>query len=244
MSSGLQTRNPIRANPWERQRGESAKAFAAWVLYRDMDESRSYQRVAQELSKSETLIKRWGTKWRWQERLNDFLASQDTARLEVHRKAIEEMNSRHISTAMLFQEKTIEKLQSVDINELAPRDLPRWFEVAVAVERSAHGLSPSTKLNAVEQMEFVRPEGNIVDDRIKALSGVDRALLRDLCLKYMQIIKLQATIAADQQSTLPIVAPNPLPPSISAEPAPTRVAEAGPKAPQQHPNRALGPSRF
>jgi hypothetical protein len=244
MSSGLQTWNPIRANPWERQRGESAKAFAAWVLYRDMVDTRSYQKVAQELSKSDTLIKRWGTKWRWQERLNAFLASQDTARLECHRKAMEEMNSRHISTAILFQEKTVEKLQSVHINDLAPRDLPRWFEISVAVERSAYGLNPSTKLNAVEQMEFVRPEGSIVDDRIKALSVVDRALLRDLCLKYMQIIKVQATIAAEQRNTLPTVAQNPLPPEISVEPAPIRVADAGPKAPQQHPNTALGPSRF
>lgn len=45
--------------PWERQKGESAQAYEAFVTYRDMGSERSLQAVSQRLSKSIPLIKRW-----------------------------------------------------------------------------------------------------------------------------------------------------------------------------------------
>lgn len=50
---------------WEKQKGESKKAFDAFVLYRDGGKHRSYAAVASELGKSKTLIERWGRTWHW-----------------------------------------------------------------------------------------------------------------------------------------------------------------------------------
>lgn len=51
---------------WERQPGETAKAFAAFCVYRDQAPSqRSLSRVAQSLGKSKALMDRWSSQNRW-----------------------------------------------------------------------------------------------------------------------------------------------------------------------------------
>ena len=57
---------------WERQGGESAKAFAAFIVYRDMGSKRSLREVGQKLGKSSALIERWAALWGWGERVAAF----------------------------------------------------------------------------------------------------------------------------------------------------------------------------
>jgi hypothetical protein len=54
---------------FEQQPKESNKAFAAFSLYLNMGAQRSTQAVANELEKSEQLIRRWSARWRWTERV-------------------------------------------------------------------------------------------------------------------------------------------------------------------------------
>lgn len=44
--------------PWERQEGESAKAFEAFTIYAGLGADRSLRAVAQQLGKSKTLMDR------------------------------------------------------------------------------------------------------------------------------------------------------------------------------------------
>ena len=55
--------------PFEQQPGESAKAFAAFKLYRDMGAERSFRKAAQRLHKSVTVLVRWAKKFGWPARL-------------------------------------------------------------------------------------------------------------------------------------------------------------------------------
>ena len=48
--------NRTRDDLWERQKGESAQAYEAFVLYRDLGAERSHVKVAQQLGKSLSLI--------------------------------------------------------------------------------------------------------------------------------------------------------------------------------------------
>jgi len=69
-----QTVNMLTEPYWSIQKGESSKAFHAFVIYRDCEDEnppveRSKQLVAARLSKSVTLIKRWAKFWRWDERI-------------------------------------------------------------------------------------------------------------------------------------------------------------------------------
>ncbi len=55
--------------PFEQQPRESEKAFAAFSLYLSLGPERSIAEVAQKLSKSAQLVKRWSAKYDWQSRL-------------------------------------------------------------------------------------------------------------------------------------------------------------------------------
>jgi hypothetical protein len=66
MSDRTQFTEPM---PWQRQEGESDKAFEAFRIYLEMGPKRSIARVAQECTKSGSLIKRWSKRWSWQGRV-------------------------------------------------------------------------------------------------------------------------------------------------------------------------------
>lgn len=55
---------------FEQQPKESNKAFAAFSMYLSLGPQRSLDSVARKLSKSEGLIARWSSRWRWTERVS------------------------------------------------------------------------------------------------------------------------------------------------------------------------------
>src|SRR5438874_6587799 len=63
--------------PWERQPGESAEAFEAFKLYRDGGPKRSRRKVAERLSKSQALMSRWQSRYRWRERVDAYDRERD-----------------------------------------------------------------------------------------------------------------------------------------------------------------------
>ena len=120
---------------WERQPKETAQAFEAFDLYCKMGADRSLRRVAQELSKSETLIKRWSSNWSWQKRSRDYDNELKRQELEEQRKAVKKMQERQIQTAMLLQKKAVKALDKLQIEDLAPKDILRFISEGAKLER-------------------------------------------------------------------------------------------------------------
>ena len=80
--------NRTKDDLWERQPGESAQAYEAFAIYRDMGSNRSLRVVAEQLSKSDTLIKRWSREKKWGERCRAYDNHlDDVARQEALRPA-------------------------------------------------------------------------------------------------------------------------------------------------------------
>lgn len=198
MPLGLQigSLEELDVDPWERQKGETSVAFQAWYTYRDMEDPRSYRKVAQQLHKSLSLIGRWSRAWRWQERLYAWQTHIDRLKQRELEKTLIEVNTRHGSLARLCQSKIYEALNTV--NEKNPLPLSLMAQLlanSVAIERMSYGMAlpgagatrriETTTLSLTEKRE---PD-NIITENIRKLSAVDRSLLRELSLKYLRRIQ-------------------------------------------------------
>lgn len=121
--------------PWERQKGESEKAFEAFVTYRDMEEKRTLTAVAEKLQKSGTLIRRWKSAWDWAERVR---AYDNELEKEAHTKAVKDrkaMVDRHIGIAMQLQKKALEALGHLSAEEMSAKDIKEFIKMATELER-------------------------------------------------------------------------------------------------------------
>ncbi|KYD28563.1 hypothetical protein B4109_3026 [Geobacillus stearothermophilus] len=78
------------------------------------------------------------------------------------------MAERHAKQAMMFQNKILERMRSLDPRELSPNDLIRWFDIAVKVERLSRG--ESTEIQKVEHDGEVKQSHEI---------GITNKLLAD-----------------------------------------------------------------
>ena len=95
------------AKPWERQAGESAKAFGAFERYRDMEERslvevtrKTYAKGRQNLAQ----IKGWWMRWGWVERVRALDEEVSRVRLERRLRAIERMEDRQAEQAERVEE--------------------------------------------------------------------------------------------------------------------------------------------
>ena len=139
--------------PWERQFGESRKAFEAFTVYRDMGPTRSQERVARELGKSAQLMARWSAKWSWVERATAWVEEQDRQSRIAQQDKVEKMNDRHAQLATALTGKVVEKLQSMtseEIEKMSVSALSRLLEVGVKVERQARGEAGEVVSDRVE----------------------------------------------------------------------------------------------
>jgi len=126
---------------WERQPGESTKAYAAFCVFRDLGTERSLEKAGQMLDKPRTRkwLGEWSAKYKWVERAKAYDDYVEKLKRKEKEKAIKEMGERQARIAMAFQEKIIERLQSIDPAELTPTELARWFDVAAKIERLNRG---------------------------------------------------------------------------------------------------------
>lgn len=121
--------------PWERQKGESAQAYEAFVTYRDMGAERSLRAVSRQLGKSKTLIDRWSREKDWVERVR---AYDNELEKEARAKAIrgrKDMTERHIKIAMQVQKKALEALASLSVEDMSPKDVKEYIKMATDLER-------------------------------------------------------------------------------------------------------------
>ncbi len=127
-------------SPWERQPKESARAFAGFAAYRDAPrDRRSLRMVAQESGKHVSMIARWSARHAWVERAATWDDEQDRAGRAAQIDAIREMQARHVRLAMDAQTRIAEALRDLPASALTPRDIPRWLDTAIRIERMARG---------------------------------------------------------------------------------------------------------
>lgn len=150
------------AEPWERQPRESAQAFQAFVLYRDMGVERGIRKVVAVLGKSRALLERWSSRWGWVERCRQWDSEIDRLSRIKKLKEIEKMRQTHITAAQAMMAKALVKLQSMQPGELSPHDVRKMLMDAAALERIARGEPGSI----VEERKKVDAEYEPIVDEI------------------------------------------------------------------------------
>lgn len=142
--------------PWEAQPGESSPAFQAFARYRDLGAGvRTVRRVAQDLSKSGSLIRKWSAEHGWVERAKAWDMHLDRERqreLEANQVEAAERHalvlSAHLQGTAFLQQKFLERLATEEgakwLNGLSIED---HAQLAIAAARVAPRLVPAERLS-------------------------------------------------------------------------------------------------
>lgn len=150
-----------------RQAGEPTVAFKYFQYYRNLGLERRHFKVADYFGKSIHTITAFSTKWSWKERVHEYDAEMDRAKMVGELQGIENMAKRHIDTAKKFQrglslpaEALIKKLESnpecadeldrLTVAELINKlvSVTSALETVVDIERKSRG--KPTEINATD----------------------------------------------------------------------------------------------
>jgi hypothetical protein len=134
----------LSPGPWEQQPGESARAFGAFCVYRDLGPRRTlraaaaayYRRTSGTLERQ---VDKWSSAFRWIERASAWDRHLDDEARQAQEVAHREMAQRHVREARALQAKALERLRTILPEELSPADVLRYFVEAVKLERLALG---------------------------------------------------------------------------------------------------------
>lgn len=164
---------------WEKLPQESSKQFLAFTLYRDLSSNRSIQKVAQQRAESgphTSKLKEWSVKYGWVERAAAYDEHLDEIKRSGKEKEIRElaaqnsieiqrMNIRHTLEAQLLQNKAIEKLESLNIDDMKPQDIVKFYDTAVKIERLSRGMPTE---NIKQEQELTEVEKDAINpEKIK-----------------------------------------------------------------------------
>ena len=141
--------------PWNRQsmrdaagivRWESAKANSAFREYCQLREARSVRQVAKALNKSHSLIGRWASRWKWQERVKHFDDMMRQAEVAGHMRARRAMATRQAKLALEAQgvvevalQELKKRLAQTRHRHLTPGEIARLLETSTHIERICLG---------------------------------------------------------------------------------------------------------
>ena len=132
------------ACPWQRRKGESRKAYAAFLAYRDLGPDRSLSRVAEALGKQLSLMKRWSAKHEWVWRAEAWDQARRVEADETSRRAREAAYERRLASAEQLERVAMAGLRSLMVRDphtgearfdprLKPGDIASLIRVAAQI---------------------------------------------------------------------------------------------------------------
>lgn len=142
--------------PWERQKGESEKAFEAFTIYRNMGQGRTVTAVGKKLGKSRNLIDRWKDRWNWKERVRSYDNELEKQAKEKAIKDYKSMTERHIKIAMQLQKKALKAFNNLEIEEMSPKDIKEFLKMATELERLSRTIeNDNQQENTISNDNFI-----------------------------------------------------------------------------------------
>jgi hypothetical protein len=131
---------------WERLRGESSAAFAAFCAFREYGAERNIRKAVDGTEKDEgvrakryRVWRNWSTCFRWRERAADFDNYMEKLKAAEVRKTIEAQGEMHRKVTGKMLEVVSKKLDCMNPEDLTQGNVTEWVQTAIKVEREAAG---------------------------------------------------------------------------------------------------------
>lgn len=170
----------MTARPWNMRPDESAKAYQAFEVYRDMGAGRTLERTSQDATVVLPTLKRWSVSFDWQARVRAF---DEAAAAKAADRALEDaatVRARQAQHAKAIQLRAMQKIASMDPGDMSMGEATRAWQVGAEAERKALGIA--------DRLEHSGPEGgpiqtqDVTDEdartaRLLALMAVAKAAL-------------------------------------------------------------------
>lgn len=152
------TATPVERIPWHKQKNESAPAFAAFAVYRDLGPQRSIAAAAQEVAKAVPTLKKWSRTNKWADRVDAYDHHVDERHLAAREEGWLRANQRHQAIAGRVSDALVRRLQGDtrkghEVKALNPQeidwdDVGRLMSEVVKIERLVHGQPTDFALRA------------------------------------------------------------------------------------------------
>ncbi|MDO4281339.1 MAG: hypothetical protein Q4C56_06880 [Peptococcaceae bacterium] len=158
------------AKPWEQRPDETAKAFEAFCLYRDMAPAeRSQANLVKRYGKSARSVDVWSRRHAWVKRCEAWDGEQDRLAREAQLAQIVEMRKRHATLGADLLEKAAAALSALTAEEIRPADLSRMVEIGSKLERISRGdvgevIESRDGGEALDVVQFYMPSNHRDDD--------------------------------------------------------------------------------
>lgn len=125
--------------PWDKQPGETPKAYEAFATYLNLGTDRSVVKVGRELGKTRSIIDRWSAQNDWVSRAEQWDAEQRRQEFAAQLQEAQDMGRRHAQIATQLQHTALQALRHVDPSKLAPGTILNYLMEATRLERLSRG---------------------------------------------------------------------------------------------------------
>lgn len=145
-------------DPWDRQPGETSKAYEAFSIYRDMGAQRTVRGTAEHLNKSLQLIAGWSGKNDWVARAAAWDSMPGKAVAGAYEEMAQRIAAQHeeLSTALMAKlRKNVELLKE-------GKDPTVSFSTALSAARQSHQFAT----------DLVKPASTATDEINKAIENL------------------------------------------------------------------------
>jgi len=146
---------------WERLKGETSAAFAAFCAFRDCGLERNIRKAVESVetdvavrAKRYKVWRNWSTLYRWRERVADYDKYIERLKQTELRKTIEAQGKKHREVTGKMLEVVSKKLDLMNPAELTQGNVPEWVNTAIKAEREAAGLISNNGKPEVKQGEL------------------------------------------------------------------------------------------
>ena len=138
---------------WERINGESAPAYSAFCVFRDLGTERNIRKAVETVEKDTELQgkkyrvwRNYSMQYKWQERTADYDRYLERLKQAELRKTIEAQGEMHRQITGKMLDVVNKKLDTMNPQELAQGNVTEWVNTAIKTEREIAGIvSPNGK---------------------------------------------------------------------------------------------------